>query len=81
MFKRKDIEDRYVEEANRMIKAITVEMNTNLGPGDRIFWSEAPAEVTKELFVDDVHLDEEGYRIWDEALYPRVLELLAEGEV
>ncbi|KAF8917312.1 hypothetical protein BGZ58_005137, partial [Dissophora ornata] len=52
IFKRKDIEDRYVEEANGMMKAIIVEMNTNLGPGDRIFWSEAPVEVTKERLVD-----------------------------
>ncbi|KAF9960818.1 hypothetical protein BGZ72_005824 [Mortierella alpina] len=76
IFKRKDIEDRYVDEANEMIKAMVAEMNGNLGK-ERIFWSDAPADVTKERLEDHVHLDDEGYQIWDRILHPRVVQLLA----
>ncbi|KAF9940964.1 hypothetical protein BGZ67_006202 [Mortierella alpina] len=76
IFKRKDMEDRHVDEANEMIKEMVAEMNGNLGE-ERIFWSNAPAEVTKERLEDHVHLDDEGYRIWDKILLPRVVRLLA----
>jgi lysophospholipase L1-like esterase len=74
IFKRKDIEDGHVEQSNRAIRGVIEEMNGNLG--ERVFWIEAPNGVTKERLVDHVHLDEEGYRIWDEVLYKRVQELL-----
>ncbi|KAG0365679.1 hypothetical protein BGX24_004006 [Mortierella sp. AD032] len=84
MFRRKDIEDRYVEEANNMVKDMVDEMNINLGGGGvgeaRIVWSEAPAEVTKELLEDHVHLNQEGYSKWDSHLLPRVLEQLEQLE-
>ncbi|KAF9572597.1 hypothetical protein EC968_009669 [Mortierella alpina] len=76
IFKRKDIEDRHVDEANDMIKSMVKEMNSNLGE-ERIFWSDAPSELTKDLLEDHVHLDGAGYRIWDTILLPRVLRLLA----
>ncbi|KAF9180600.1 hypothetical protein BGZ51_006080 [Haplosporangium sp. Z 767] len=75
VFQRKDIEDRYVDEANRMIREMVQEMNTNVGE-ERIFWSEAPIQVTKDHLEDHVHLDQEGYRIWDETLHPKILKLL-----
>ncbi|KAF9958722.1 hypothetical protein BGZ70_009111 [Mortierella alpina] len=76
IFKRKDIEDRHVDEANEMVQAMIAEINDNLGE-ERIFWSNAPAEVTKERLEDHVHLDDEGYRLWDRILFPRVVRLLA----
>ncbi|KAG0274107.1 hypothetical protein BGZ95_010101 [Linnemannia exigua] len=80
MFRRKDVEDRYVDEANNMVKVMVDEMNVNLGGGGvgeaRIVWSEAPTEVTKELLEDHVHLNQEGYSKWDRHLFPRVLEQL-----
>ncbi|KAF9434065.1 hypothetical protein BGZ76_008627 [Entomortierella beljakovae] len=73
VFKRKDIGDGYVDEGNRLIKAMITEMNVNLGSEqDRIIWSSVPVEPTIEHLDDHVHLNEEGYRIWDETLYPRV---------
>ncbi|OAQ32055.1 SGNH hydrolase [Linnemannia elongata AG-77] len=75
MFRRKDIEDRYVDEANRMVKEMIKAMNDTLGDA-RIMWSEAPEDVTKEMFEDHVHLDELGYSRWDGHLLPRVQELL-----
>jgi len=74
IFKRKDIQDCYVEESNRSIQGVIEEMNQNLG--EKIFWVEAPEGVTKERLVDHVHLDKEGYMIWDELLYAGVEELL-----
>ncbi|KAK3809069.1 MAG: SGNH hydrolase-type esterase domain-containing protein [Linnemannia elongata] len=77
MFWRKDIEDRYVDEANRMVKEMIKAMNDILGDA-RILWSEAPEDVTKDMFEDHVHLDEDGYSRWDGQLLPRVQELLLE---
>jgi lysophospholipase L1-like esterase len=74
IFKRKDIVDYHVKESNRAIRGVLEEMNGNLG--EKIFWVEAPEGVTKERLVDHVHLDKEGYRLWDELLYARVEELL-----
>jgi len=72
LFKRKDFEDRCLEEANALLLTLVKEMNTNLGR-ERIFWSEAPKEVSKDNHLDDhVHLNEEGYHLWDEALFPRI---------
>lgn len=73
IFKRKDIDDCHVEESNRAIRGVIEEMNGNLG--EKIFWVEAPDGVTKERLVDHVHLDKEGYILWDEVLYARVEEL------
>ncbi|KAF9361106.1 hypothetical protein BGX26_005735 [Mortierella sp. AD094] len=76
IFKRKDFEDKYVDEANSMVKAMITEMNASLGlQEDRIIWSGVPVEATIEHLDDHVHLDAEGYRIWDETLYPRVQQL------
>lgn len=77
MFWRKDIEDRYVDEANRMVREMIKTMNDTLGDA-RILWSEAPEDVTKEMFEDHVHLDEHGYSKWDGHLITRVRELLLE---
>ncbi|KAF9129365.1 hypothetical protein BGX30_013979 [Mortierella sp. GBA39] len=77
LFRRKDIEDRYVDEANRMVKEMIKAMNDTLGEA-RILWSEAPEDVTKAMFEDHVHLNEDGYSRWDGHLLPRVQELLME---
>jgi lysophospholipase L1-like esterase len=74
LFKRKDLDDRYVEESNEALRSLVKEMNGNLGW--KTYWLDAPTEVTKEHLADHVHLDEEGYRIWDYALYPLIGELL-----
>jgi lysophospholipase L1-like esterase len=75
IFRRKDIDDQFVENSNEMLRGLVGEMNRKLGE-ERISWVEAPVGITKDRLVDHVHLDEEGYRIWDETLYPRIEELL-----
>lgn len=74
LFKRKDIDDAFVDESNRLLRELIMEMNANLG--ERIYWLEAPSAITKEVLVDHVHFNMEGYRIWDEALSSRIEELL-----
>ncbi|KAG0050392.1 hypothetical protein BGZ83_004816 [Gryganskiella cystojenkinii] len=80
LFKRKDFEDRHIDDANTMIRSVIQEMNTDSGK-ERIFLSEAPEEITKteEHLDDHVHLNEEGYRIWDEVLFPRIQTKLQES--
>jgi hypothetical protein len=75
IFRRKDIDDQFVESSNEMLRGLVGEMNGKLGE-ERILWVEAPVGITKDRLVDHVHLDEEGYRTWDEALCPRIEELL-----
>lgn len=74
LFKRKDIDDAFVDESNRLLRELIREMNANLG--ESIYWLEAPSAITKEVLVDHVHFNMEGYRIWDEALSSRIEELL-----
>jgi lysophospholipase L1-like esterase len=76
IFKRKDIGDQYVEESNELLRNMLNDFNKNLGNGQRTHWVEAPMGITKERLVDHVHLNEEGYRIWDQTLYVKVQELL-----
>ncbi|KAF9929591.1 hypothetical protein FBU30_001432 [Linnemannia zychae] len=74
MFHRKDIEDQYVDDANRLVKEMISEMSQNLGGEERIVWIKAPQTVTKEHLEDHVHLDKDGYDKWDEYLSPFVLD-------
>jgi len=76
MFQRKDVDDGNMERANMMLKEVVGEMNNKL-EGEKVCWLDAAGGVKKEEhLLDHVHLNEEGYRIWDEALYPRVIDLL-----
>ncbi len=76
IFQRKDVDDGNIERANMMLKELVGEMNKQLG-GEKVFWLDVPGGVKKEEhFVDHVHLNEEGYQIWDEALYPKIIDLL-----
>ena len=76
LFKRKDVGDQYVEESNELLRGMLNDFDKNLGIGQSIHWIEAPLGITKEHLVDHVHLNEEGYRIWDQTLYVKLQELL-----
>jgi hypothetical protein len=78
IFKRKDIGDQYVEESNWLLRDMLNEFHKNLGGGQRTLWVEAPLGITKDHLVDHVHLNEEGYRIWDQTLYVKLQELLGQ---
>jgi hypothetical protein len=41
----------------------------------RVTWVEARGALGKEVLADHVHLDEEGYTVWDEVLWKIVGEM------
>lgn len=87
---RKDIADVFVDESNRMLKEVVEEINEILQKdmekeddsqggkcqGDRVKWIDSRHVISKDMLVDHVHLNEEGYRTWDAALWPLVAEVL-----
>ena len=87
---RKDIADVFVDESNRMLKEVVEEMNEILQKdmekedhsqsgkcqGDRVKWIDSRHVISKDMLVDHVHLNEEGYRTWHTALWPLVAEVL-----
>ncbi|KAH6683979.1 SGNH hydrolase-type esterase domain-containing protein [Halenospora varia] len=75
IFRRKDTGDQAIEKANEMWHVEW--MNKDVGK-DSVIWVPAPETITKEMLEDHVHLNEEGYRLWDEALYPMLMEVLEE---
>jgi len=80
LFKRKDIGDQFVDESNELLRGMLSDSDKNLGSGQRIHWVEAPLGVTKDHLVDHVHLNEEGYRIWDQTMYMKLQDLLGKLE-
>lgn len=78
MFRRKDVDEGIVDAANGLLREVIVGLNREYGK-ERILWIERPSEIGLGRLVDHVHLDEEGYRIWDEVLCERI-GLKAEGE-
>lgn len=75
IFPRRDVDGGNMARANLMLKELVGEVNTLLG-GEKVVWVGAPGGVNENHLLDHVHLNEEGYRIWDEMLYPRIIDLL-----
>ncbi|KAK6336972.1 hypothetical protein TWF718_009760 [Orbilia javanica] len=90
LFPRRDVDDSLVQASNRGLEASLDELGRGLKairdslpePGlysetGALFWAEPTGAINTEVLVDHVHLNEEGYNLWDESLYPRILEILA----
>ena len=77
VFRRKDVDDGIVEGSNALVKEVIGEMNRNLGDPQPVFWVDAPERITKERLEDYVHLDKQGYRIWDEVMFAFIGDLSA----
>jgi lysophospholipase L1-like esterase len=80
IFKRKDVKDELVEDSNDQLKEMVRVLNVWMEK-EYVLWLDAPAKsregMGKErLLVDHVHLNEEGYEIWDEVLSSRIQQLL-----
>lgn len=78
LFRRTDIADPLVEEANRKLEGLVVSMNEPAAP--RISFVAAPQTVLEEHLDDHVHLNAEGYRLWMRYLYPEILGALRARE-
>ncbi|KAF2114821.1 SGNH hydrolase-type esterase domain-containing protein [Lophiotrema nucula] len=84
MFYRKDVLDEVVEQSNDMLRQVVEQVNEGLvknGWGERVQWVKATdGRVTMDMLDDHVHLNEEGYQIFDEALFPLIQKALGEPE-
>ncbi|KAF3937429.1 hypothetical protein ABW19_dt0208320 [Dactylella cylindrospora] len=78
IFNRKDISDEIVADANKGIKALVNELNDGREEGSeaRLVLAEPTEAVTLDVLDDHVHLNKEGYQIWDEDVYDKVMALL-----
>lgn len=74
IFRRKDVAEGLVEESNALLREMIEVVNAGLEER-RIEWLDAPTGVTMERLQDHVHLNKEGYRIWDEVLFKRIEEM------
>jgi hypothetical protein len=84
MFYRKDISDAIVEMGNEMLEQVVKDVNQELvkeGDEERAIWVEARQLIGKNRLMDHVHLDEKGYEIWDEVLWPLVSQILGKDVV
>lgn len=75
IFRRKDIDDASVRTSNEAIKAVVDKMNGALG-SERVRFVEQPDQLSNAHLVDHVHLDVEGYGIWDRVLRTKMEEIL-----
>lgn len=77
LFFRTDVEDQVVTASNTEIDKLVARMKE--GGEKRVFFVPATTTVDKTIHLDDhFHLNEEGYKRWDEAMVPEVLKLLGE---
>jgi hypothetical protein len=71
VFYRKDVADGLVDAGNKLLRAVVEEDEWE----GRVTWVEARGALGKEVLADHVHLDEEGYTVWDEVLWKIVGEM------
>ena len=71
IFPRKDIDDAIVRTSNLGIQEAVKAVNIELG-NERIWFVEQPEELTKARLQDHVHLDRDGYRLWDRVLAAKI---------
>ena len=76
IFKRKDISDALVQDANMQIKSAVDEVSGEGGGSkpETVSFLEQPAILSKRHLIDHGHLNKEGYRIWDRVLSEKVRE-------
>jgi hypothetical protein len=70
VFYREDISDAVTGAANQQLRAVVGDLDAQNWA--RVIWVEARHLITKDMLVDHVHLNEEGYRVWDAVLFPYV---------
>ena len=78
VFHRVDIPDEVTEAANVTLKAVVDGLDKR--DRARVRWVEARHCITRDMLVDHVHLNEEGYAVWDGVLWPVVKGVLGGGD-
>ncbi|KAL2071049.1 hypothetical protein VTL71DRAFT_12284 [Oculimacula yallundae] len=74
--RRRDVDEDKIERSNGVMRECAEEVDRAMG-GGRVVWVDVPEEINAEEHLSDhCHMNEEGYRIWDEVLYPMIVGLL-----
>ena len=81
LFRRRDVDEQCILQSNVAIKQLVDTINTQgtekqVKENYRIHWMDPPEEIRLDHLADNVHLNQHGYRIWDEKLYSKIQELL-----
>lgn len=82
LFKRRDIDEEYITQSNMALEALVAriskeEMKKHEMQQDNIHWMAPPKEIGRQHLDDNVHLNTNGYKMWDTALYLKIQELLS----
>jgi lysophospholipase L1-like esterase len=82
LFKRKDVDEQCIIQSNLALEELVTRVNTEdmergTQQGPRIHWMEPPKMIGREHLTDNVHLNVNGYQIWNDTLYPKIQELLS----
>jgi hypothetical protein len=70
VFYRTNVRDGHVDAGNEVLKGVVENMD------DGAVWVEARQRIGRNMLVDHVHLNKEGYSVWDEVMWPHVIEAL-----
>ncbi len=81
LFKRKDVDEQCIVYSNRVLKDLASTINVEevkrqVQQNDRVYWMESPEEIEWKHPDDNVHLNTNGYQIWDAILYSKIQQLL-----
>lgn len=81
LFKRQDVDEQCVAQSNLALKELLISINTEITErqpqqNHGVHWMEAPNGIGREHLDDNVHLNVNGYQMWDAALYSYIQELL-----
>ncbi|CAF0757738.1 unnamed protein product [Adineta steineri] len=81
LFKQKKVDEQYITQSNTALEELVVktniaEMQKHAQQDHWVHWMEPPKQIGLKYLQDDVHLNTDGYQIWDDALYPKIQELL-----
>jgi lysophospholipase L1-like esterase len=85
LFQRKDVDEQCIIQSNVALQELVVRVNTeemerSAQQDPRIHWMEPPRTIGREHLADNVHLNVNGYQIWNETLYPKIQELLSKED-
>lgn len=82
LFRRSDVDEQCIVESNMALKALVTKINretteSQVQQNNRLLWLEPPKEIESEHLDDNVHLNVNGYQLWDATLYPYIQKLLS----
>ncbi|CAF0752628.1 unnamed protein product [Adineta steineri] len=82
LFRRTDIDEQCITHSNMALKELVTkineeEMRREAQPSSRVHWMDSPGDIGLEHLDDHVHLNINGYQIWNAVLQQKIQELLS----